>query len=46
MCDHNVKFWYRKLLEADDDLAGVMAMHHGSISKEIRSWVEDALYEG
>lgn len=40
------EIWYRKLLEADDELAGVMAMHHGSISKEIRSWVEDALYEG
>jgi ATP-dependent Lhr-like helicase len=23
-----------------------MAMHHGSISKEIRTWVEDAIYEG
>ncbi|MBX7051649.1 MAG: ligase-associated DNA damage response DEXH box helicase [Flavobacteriales bacterium] len=40
------EIWYRKLLEADPELAGVMAMHHGSISKEIRNWVEDALYEG
>jgi ATP-dependent Lhr-like helicase len=40
------EIWYRKLLEADESLAGVMAMHHGSISREIRNWVEDAIYEG
>ncbi len=40
------EIWYRKILEADPSLAGVMAMHHGSISKEIRNWVEDAIYEG
>jgi ATP-dependent Lhr-like helicase len=40
------EIWYRKLLDADPSLAGVMAMHHGSISKEIRNWVEDAIYDG
>lgn len=40
------EIWYRKLLELEPSLAGVMAMHHGSISKAIRQWVEDALYEG
>ena len=40
------EIWYQKLLEMDPDLAGQIAMHHGSISKEIREWVEDALYEG
>jgi ATP-dependent helicase Lhr and Lhr-like helicase len=40
------EIWYKILLEKDPGLAGVMAMHHGSISKEIRHWVEDALYEG
>jgi ATP-dependent helicase Lhr and Lhr-like helicase len=40
------EIWYKILLEKDPTLAGVMAMHHGSISKEIRHWVEDALYEG
>jgi ATP-dependent Lhr-like helicase len=40
------EIWYQKLLEAAPDLAGIMAMHHGSISKEIRHWVEDALYQG
>jgi ATP-dependent Lhr-like helicase len=40
------EIWYQKLLDLDDSLAGCMAMHHGSISKDIREWVEDALYEG
>lgn len=42
MCE----IWYRHLLEADPDLAGIIAMHHGSISKELRSWVEEALHSG
>ena len=40
------EIWYQKLLEIDPDLSGQIAMHHGSISKEIRDWVEEALYEG
>lgn len=40
------EIWYQKLLELDEDLAGQIAMHHGSISKDLRDWVEDALYEG
>lgn len=40
------EIWYQKLLEADPELAGRMAMHHGSLSREVRDWVEDALYEG
>lgn len=40
------EIWYQKLLDLDGDLAGQMAMHHGSISKDIREWVEEALYEG
>ena len=38
--------WYQRLLESDPDLSGRIAMHHGSISREIRDWVEDALHEG
>lgn len=38
------EIWYQKLLEAEPQLAGQMAMHHGSISREIRDWVEDSLY--
>ncbi len=40
------EIWYQKLLDIDPDLSGQIAMHHGSISKEIREWVEEALYEG
>ncbi len=41
MCE----IWYRNLLEIAPELAGIIAMHHGSISKELRNWVEDALHE-
>lgn len=40
------EIWYQRLLEECPDLAGRMAMHHGSISREMRFWVEDALHEG
>ncbi len=40
------EIWYQKLLETEPDLAGQIAMHHGSISKDIREWVEEALHEG
>jgi ATP-dependent helicase Lhr and Lhr-like helicase len=40
------EIWYQQLLEASHDLAGVLAMHHGSIARELRDWVEEALHEG
>lgn len=40
------EIWYQKLLEADPNLAGLVAMHHGSLSEEVRSWVEEALHAG
>jgi ATP-dependent Lhr-like helicase len=40
------EIWYQQLLEAKPDLAGIMAMHHSSMSKDIRSWVENALHTG
>jgi ATP-dependent helicase Lhr and Lhr-like helicase len=40
------EIWYRELLEAGPHLAGLIAMHHGSIDKELRLWVEDALHKG
>lgn len=39
------EIWYQKLLARAPELAGVIAMHHGSISRELRDWVEDALHE-
>lgn len=38
--------WYQKILDLAPDLAGLIAMHHGSISQEIRNWVEEQLYIG
>ncbi|MEO1436047.1 MAG: ligase-associated DNA damage response DEXH box helicase [Bacteroidota bacterium] len=38
------EIWYQRLLDFDPDLAGWMAMHHGSISKDLRDWVENALH--
>ncbi|MBS1917559.1 MAG: ligase-associated DNA damage response DEXH box helicase [Bacteroidetes bacterium] len=38
--------WYQKLLIASPDLAGVLALHHGSIDMDLRIWVEEALHEG
>jgi len=38
--------WYQKLLTASPDLAGALALHHGSIDMELRTWVEEALHEG
>jgi ATP-dependent Lhr-like helicase len=38
--------WYQSLLTVAPDLAGALALHHGSIDRALRSWVEDALHEG
>lgn len=35
--------WYQALLEKYPEFAGEMAMHHGSIAKETRQWVEQAI---
>jgi ATP-dependent Lhr-like helicase len=40
------EIWYHRILDTAPELAGIVAMHHGSISKDLRYWVEDALYEG
>jgi len=36
--------WYQKILELAPDLAGAIALHHGSIERELRTWVEEALH--
>jgi ATP-dependent Lhr-like helicase len=40
------EIWYQHLLNHEPNLAGAMAMHHGSLSREVRDWVENALHEG
>lgn len=36
--------WYQTLLTIAPDLAGAIALHHGSIEQELRIWVEEALH--
>lgn len=40
------EIWYHQLLEANPMLAGTLALHHGSLSSDIRHWVEQALHAG
>ncbi len=40
------EIWYQALLEARPDWAGLMALHHGSMERKTREWVEDGLREG
>lgn len=40
------EIWYQKLLEAAPELAGIIALHHGSLSDQTRKWVEDNLHTG
>lgn len=40
------EIWYRALLNACPELAGAIALHHGSIEPGIRNWVEDNLHSG
>jgi len=40
------EIWYHALLDKAPSLAGWIALHHGSLSREVRQWVEDALEKG
>ncbi len=40
------EMWYQALLNAAPELAGAIALHHGSIEQELRLWVEDNLHTG
>lgn len=40
------ELWYQNLLQARPDWAGVIALHHGSLDREVRDWVEQGLREG
>jgi len=40
------EMWYQTLLTVAPDLAGAIALHHGSIERELRTWVEEALHAG
>lgn len=40
------EIWFQQLLEAKPELAGTIALHHGSLARNVRDWVEDALHTG
>ncbi|MBP8309141.1 MAG: ligase-associated DNA damage response DEXH box helicase [Burkholderiaceae bacterium] len=40
------ELWYQALLERRPDWAGVIALHHGSLDREVREWVEAGLKSG
>ncbi|MEO7391827.1 MAG: ligase-associated DNA damage response DEXH box helicase [Ramlibacter sp.] len=40
------EIWYQLLLEAKPEWAGTIALHHGSMDKATREWVERGLKEG
>lgn len=38
------EMWYQSILTACPELAGAIALHHGSVEQELRLWVEEALH--
>ena len=40
------EIWYQALLQARPDWAGLIALHHGSLDKDVREWVEAGLKSG
>jgi ATP-dependent helicase Lhr and Lhr-like helicase len=40
------EIWYQALLEARPDWAGLIALHHGSLDRSVREWVEAGLKSG
>ncbi|MFP5393695.1 MAG: DEAD/DEAH box helicase, partial [Gammaproteobacteria bacterium] len=40
------ELWYQNIIEQRPDWAGVIALHHGSLDREVREWVELGLKKG
>ena len=40
------EIWYQALIAARPDWAGVVALHHGSLDRSVREWVEAGLKSG
>jgi ATP-dependent Lhr-like helicase len=40
------EMWYQALLAARPDWAGTIALHHGSLERDVRDWVEAGLRDG
>ena len=39
------EIWYRTVIEKYPEFAGIMALHHASLDREVRDWVEEALHD-
>ncbi|WP_426390620.1 ligase-associated DNA damage response DEXH box helicase [Variovorax sp. R-27] len=40
------EIWYQAMLEAKPEWAGLIALHHGSLDRKVREWVELGLKSG
>lgn len=40
------ELWYKNIMEKRPDWAGLVAIHHGSLDQQTRTWVEDSLHQG
>lgn len=40
------EIWYRMILEKYPEMSGLIALHHSSLDREVRDWVENALHLG
>ncbi len=40
------EIWYQAMLEAKPEWAGLIALHHGSLDRAVREWVEAGLKSG
>src|SRR5450830_1928026 len=40
------EIWYQNLIDARPDWAGLIALHHGSLDRKVRDWVETGLKKG
>ena len=39
----NTELWYQAILDARPDWSGQIALHHGSLDRKVRDWVEEQL---
>jgi ATP-dependent helicase Lhr and Lhr-like helicase len=40
------EFWYRAIIAQLPEMAGQIAVHHGSLDRQLRAWVEQSLRDG
>lgn len=43
---NQAELWYQLILDVAPQFAGLVAVHHGSISKQLRNWIEESVNNG